>query len=95
MYDGLKKAPLVSVINPDGAFYMMVNVSATFGKSYEGEKINSALDFANLLIKHAKVATVPCEGFGAPDFLRLSYATSEADIKKGVDRMAEFLSKVK
>lgn len=95
LYEGLSKAPLISVVYPEGAFYMMVNVSKTFGMSHEGQKINSALEFADLLIKYAKVASVPCEGFGAPGYLRLSYAISEADIQKGVDRLTEFLSKLK
>ena len=74
---------------------MMLNVSGVFGKSYEGTVINSALDFADLLIKNSNVAVIPCEGFGAPQFVRLSYAISEADIVKGAQRICEFLSKIK
>ena len=95
LFDGLKDAQYVTVNKPQGAFYMMLNVSGTFGKSYEGTVINSALDFANVLIKNACVAVIPCESFGAPDFVRLSYAISEADIVKGASRICEFLSKIK
>ena len=95
LFDGLKDAQYVTVNKPQGAFYMMLNVSGTFGKSYEGTVINSALEFANVLIKNACVAVIPCESFGAPDFVRLSYAISEADIVKGASRICEFLSKLK
>lgn len=95
LFDALQGVQHITVNKPQGAFYMMLNVSGTFGKSYEGTVINSALDFANLLIKHASVAVVPCEGFDAPNFVRLSYAISEADIVKGAERIKEFASKIK
>ncbi len=95
MHSGFEGAKHVKVNMPSGAFYMMVDVSGAFGKSYNGETINSALDFANLLIKHAQVAVVPCEGFGAPKYVRLSYATGENEIRKGTMRIKEFLEEIK
>lgn len=95
MYEGFEGAKHVTVNMPKGAFYMMVDVSGTFGKSYRGETINSAPDFAALLLKHAHVAVVPCDGFGAPKYIRLSYATGENEIKKGTSRIKEFLEEVK
>lgn len=92
--DLFKNAKDVSIVTPSGAFYLMLNVSKLFGRSYKGNKISSAFDFADLLIKYAYVATVPCEGFGAPLFVRLSYATSEAQIKKGVERIIDFISQI-
>jgi len=81
----------ISYIKPHGAFYVMVNVSGAFGKSVNGEVINSALGFANAFIKKSAVAVIPCEPFGAPDYVRLSYAISEHDIVKGIERLDAFL----
>ena len=94
LFDGFKDAKYITVEKPQGAFYMMLNVSGTFGKSYKGTVINSALQFADLLIKNANVAVIPCEGFDAPNFVRLSYAISEADIVKGAERICNFLAEL-
>lgn len=79
--------PLLSALKPEGAFYLFVDVSGTFGKSYEGQKIDSAADFAAILLEKKYVAVVPCADFGMPDYIRLSYATSMELIEKGMDRI--------
>jgi len=81
----------VSCIKPEGAFYIMMNVEKQLGRTIHGEAINSSDDFSAALLKHGLVATVPCSGFGAPNFVRWSYATSLDNIKKGMDRLEEFL----
>ena len=81
-------------IEPKGAFYVMASVKKYFGSSIEGQRIKSAYDFATLLLEQVQVAVIPCEGFGAPDYIRLSYAASEKDIERGLDAMASFLSQL-
>lgn len=81
----------VSCIKPQGAFYIMMNVEKQLGRTLHGELIETGDDFSAALLKHGLVATVPCSGFGAPSFVRWSYATSMENIKKGMDRLEEFL----
>ena len=82
----------VSCIMPEGAFYVMMNIKPLLGKTICGCKIESASDFAEVLLSRAKVALVPGEGFMAPGYLRWSYATSMENIKKGLDRLEKFLN---
>lgn len=81
----------VSCLKPEGAFYIMMNVEKQLGRTIHGEIINSSDDFATALLKHGLVAAVPGSGFGAPGFVRWSYATSMDNIKKGMDRLEHFL----
>ena len=76
---------------PSGAFYVMLNISQAKGKSFEGQPIASSLDFSELLLKATETAVVPGIAFGADDYVRLSYATSEENIKKGMARIARFM----
>lgn len=82
----------VSCLPPDGAFYIFMNVSKTFGTTLCGEKIENADDFAQALLKHGLVATVPGAAFGSQSHIRWSYATSIENIKKGLDRLEKFLN---
>ncbi len=81
----------VSCLMPQGAFYVMMNVSKLFGKTFYGKTIQTSDDFAELLLEHAKVALVPGSGFGAEGYVRWSYATSIENINKGLDRLEAFL----
>ena len=81
----------VSCIRPEGAFYIMMNVEKQLGRTICGEYIGSSDDFAAALLRHGLVAAVPGTGFGAPNFVRWSYAVSMDNIKKGMDRLEEFL----
>lgn len=83
------------IIKPQGAFYVMVDVSSLFGKSYEGTTLSSALDVASAMLDKLYVAVIPCESFGAPKFVRLSYATSETEIRKGLERFETFVKNCK
>jgi aspartate aminotransferase len=88
--NGLRSIPGVKCTFPGGAFYAYPNVSAFFGRS----GINSASDFANRLLREAHVATVPGEGFGTRDHIRISYATSIKELNRGLERMRKFMASV-
>jgi aspartate aminotransferase len=81
MHERLNKIPGVSCVNAKGAFYLFPNISRTGLKS---------ADFAAKLLEAEKVAVVPGVAFGADDYIRLSYATSMANIQKGLDRIEKF-----
>lgn len=81
----------VSCINPEGAFYVMMNIEKLKGKTLGGAVINNSDDFAMAFLEKELVAVVPCSGFGAPDFVRWTYATSMENIKEGLDRLERFL----
>ena len=93
--DELKKSETLSVVEPEGAFYCLVCVKSRFGKSADGVVIDSAKKFAETLLEKEKVAVIPCESFGAPDYIRLSYAISPRDIERGVKRLVRFADGLK
>lgn len=82
----------VSCIMPEGAFYVMMNISKLFGKTIAGTVINTADDFANVFLDKCLVAVVPGTSFEAPEFVRWSYATSMENIKEGLDRLEKLLN---
>jgi aspartate aminotransferase len=85
---GLRSIPGVKCTVPEGAFYAYPNVSAFFGRG----GVNSAADVAGKLLREAHVATVPGEGFGTRDHIRVSYATSMAELDRGLERMRKFFA---
>ena len=85
--------PGVSCIKPEGAFYVMMNLEQLIGKTIHGVKITNDDVFADAFLKYGLVAVVPGSGFGAPNFVRWSYATSMDNIKAGLDRLEQFLAK--
>lgn len=84
----------VKAIEAHGAFYVMVDVSKLFGLTIAGKYIKGASEFAEVLIEKCAVAVIPCEGFGAPKFIRLSYTVNEATIAKGIGRIRELLTDI-
>lgn len=82
----------VSCLNPEGAFYVMMNIEQLLGRTFGGIQINNSDDFAKAFLEQGLVAVVPCSGFGAPNFVRWSYATSLENIKAGLDRLEKFLA---
>lgn len=92
MVERMNQIEGVSCIKPEGAFYVMMNISKLFGKELFGHVIKDADDFGNMFLKYGKVAVVPGTSFGAPEFIRWSYATSMENIKAGLDRLECFLS---
>lgn len=83
----------LSCIKPNGAFYVMVNISKIIGKEIEGVKITGSDAFANILLEKGNVALVPGSGFGTDIHVRLSYATSFENITEGLNRIEKFLNK--
>ncbi|QSO51003.1 pyridoxal phosphate-dependent aminotransferase [Alicyclobacillus curvatus] len=84
----------IECLMPDGAFYVFPNISAFYGRSLEGKRIENSNDFCTLLLETDLVAAVPGAAFGAPDNMRLSYATSMDQIKLAVERIQQFLSRL-
>ncbi|HPU42509.1 MAG TPA: pyridoxal phosphate-dependent aminotransferase, partial [Acetivibrio clariflavus] len=93
MVDRINSIKGLSCIKPNGAFYVMMNISKFIGTEIDGVKINGSDDFAELLLEKAKVALVPGSGFGTDIHVRLSYATSLENIKEGLNRIENFLNK--
>jgi aspartate aminotransferase len=85
--NGLRSIPGVKCTKPEGAFYAYPNISSFFGRGGVG----SASELAGRLLREAHVATVPGEGFGTSDHIRVSYATSIAELDRGLERMRKFL----
>jgi len=86
--NGLRSIPGVKCTLPEGAFYAYPNVSSFFGRG----GVKSASDLAGKLLREVHVATVPGEGFGTRDHIRVSYATSVAELDRGLERMRKFLA---
>ena len=82
----------VSCKKPNGAFYVLMNISGIKGRTIGGKLIETSDDFAEAFLNIAKVAVVPCSGFGNDDFVRWSYATSMDNIREGMDRLEKFLA---
>jgi aspartate aminotransferase len=89
-----KEVPGFKVNDPKGAFYIFPDCSAYLGKSFNGEKIVTAADLAMYLLNEAKVACVGGNAFGAPNCIRMSYATSDENIEKAMTRIKDALSKL-
>lgn len=87
--DRLNAMPGIKCLSPQGAFYVFPNVSGMYGKHYAGTIIRNSGDFTSYLLEAARIAVVPGVEFGSDDHVRISYATSLANIEKGMDRMAE------
>lgn len=81
----------VSCLTPGGAFYVLPNISKILGKTIAGVSVKTPSDFCQLALDKALVACVPGESFGAPDYIRLSYATSRAQIEKGCARLKDLI----
>ncbi|MFZ2197784.1 MAG: aspartate aminotransferase, partial [Thermodesulfovibrionales bacterium] len=74
--------------------YAFPNTSQIYGRRFKDKEISSSRDLALYLLEEAHVALVHGEAFGDDDYLRLSYATSLDDIRKGVERIREAISKL-
>ncbi len=90
----LKEIPGVKLNDPQGAFYVFPEVSAYIGKRYGDKIIESSGDLALYLLDEAHVATVDGAAFCAPGYIRLSYATSDDNIREAVKRIAAALAKL-
>ncbi len=94
MVNILKDVKDIVCIQPKGAFYVFVNVSKLYGKTFEGKAINGSLEFADAALK-AGVALIPGIAFGNDECIRLSYAISKEDIEEGLKRFVSFVDNLK
>ena len=91
----LREIPGLEVNVPDGAFYLFPKCSSFFGKTDGTRVIKTSTDLAMYLLEKGHVAVVGGDAFGAPEYFRLSYATSEEKIKEAAKRMAGALALLK
>jgi aspartate aminotransferase len=93
--EGLRAIPGVTCVDPGGAFYAFPNVSAYLANGEAAHAIaKDSSELAKLLLDRARVALVGGDGFGAPGYLRLSYATSIERIDEGLRRIEHFFARV-
>ena len=93
--DGLSQIPGLRCNQPTGAFYVFPDVSGFFGKQNGDYQINNADDLATYLLVEAHVAVVTGDAFGAPNCIRLSYATSDQKLQTAMERMQKALGNLK
>ena len=89
--DRVSRMEGVSCVKPEGAFYIMMNITEQIGRVMGGREIRNGDDFAMSLLEQEHVAVVPCSGFGAPNYVRWTYAASLEEIREGLDRLERFL----
>lgn len=93
--DRLNQIRGISCLAPIGAFYVFPDVSELYGKLWGDKAIQSSYDLTAYFLEEAKVAVVPGDAFGDDRHIRISYATSMANIEKGMDRIEDAISKLK
>ncbi len=91
MVDRINSIPNISCRKPQGAFYVMMNISKIKGKTIGGKLIKDSVSFCSALLEGANVSLIPGSAFGADDFVRMSYATSHENIFEGLNRIEKFL----
>ena len=95
MVEKINSIPGLSCMKPQGAFYIMLNITGVMGKTYNGRNIDSSQTFAELLLADKHVAVVPGNAFEAEGFCRLSYAVAMESCMEGLRRIEEFVSELK
>ncbi|MCX7991653.1 MAG: aminotransferase class I/II-fold pyridoxal phosphate-dependent enzyme, partial [Proteobacteria bacterium] len=85
----------VRLKKPQGSFYIFPDFSCFVGKKANGIKIQNTIKLCEYLLEEAKIGIVPGEAFGAPGYVRFSFATSEENIIEGIRRLKEALGKLK
>ncbi len=89
MHSMVSAIPGVECVEPEGAFYVFPDVSAVLGEKYQ-----TSAALAEGILEEAGVAVVSGEAFGAPGFLRLSYAVGEDEIERGVTQIASLIERL-
>jgi aspartate aminotransferase len=85
---GLRSLPGIRSAQPEGAFYLYPNISEYLGR----QGTETAGSFARKLLNEGRVATVPGEGFGTAEHIRISYATAQKELDRGLERLRDFLA---
>jgi aspartate aminotransferase len=88
----MKQKPEIIYVYPQGAFYIFMDISSTIGKTWNGSIIEDSMDFCEYLIETQHLVLVPGNGFGSPNYLRMSFAASEEDLREGMLRLFRGLS---
>ena len=91
--EGLARIDGVEVSEPEGAFYVFPSFENFLGGEVAGHRVDDTLQLAEVLLEEAKVALVPGEAFGAPGYVRLSYALGDDDIADGIARIGDLLAR--
>ncbi|MBP6731366.1 MAG: pyridoxal phosphate-dependent aminotransferase [Chitinophagales bacterium] len=94
VYAALKEVPGLKVNLPEGAFYFFFDVSAYFGKTFNGTALNTPEDISLFLLQEGKIALVSGESFGDKNCLRMSYATSEDKLTEACKRIKASFEKL-
>lgn len=94
MVKKINSIEFLSCIEPEGAFYVMVNIGKILNKKVNGEVITDSLKFSGILLENENVAVIPGAAFGLDNYVRLSYATSMVNIKEGLGRIEKFVNKI-
>ncbi|AGH96290.1 pyridoxal phosphate-dependent aminotransferase [Pseudobdellovibrio exovorus] len=89
-----KTLPQFKVFEPQGAFYLWVDVRAALGRSFNGQAVQSSKDFCQILLEKFFVATVPGEEFGNPGFMRLSFAIDSKRMAEAIRRMRDLVNQM-
>jgi aspartate/methionine/tyrosine aminotransferase len=85
----------VSCVEPEGAFYAFPSFKGVLGRELRGKTPTTTLELAEIVLEEARVAFVPGEAFGAPGYGRFSYALSDTNLVRGIERLGELLAEVK
>lgn len=93
--EAFSKIPEFKIHNPDGAFYLWVDITKCLGKSFNGQLVKGSKEFCDILLNQFFVATVPGNECGSEGFMRLSFATTEEKMNRAIDRMKEFVGQLK
>lgn len=89
LMDLLSKIDGLDCYRPVGSFYAFPDFSAFYGRRYQGQAVRGSIEFSKFILKEAKVALVPGVAFGADNNIRLSFATTQENIKQGIERIAQ------
>lgn len=85
----LDSRPYFTYVNPQGAFYFFIKISAAFGCKDGDQIIDDSVKFSTYVTEKYRVVTVPGAAFGADQYIRLSFAASEKDLEKGIQHLIE------
>nr|AAW03321.1 hypothetical protein [Cystobacter fuscus] len=80
---------------PEGAFYVLPNISGLYGRSYKGTPLQGSIQVSEILLNDFRIAAVPGAPFGVDENIRLSFATSREQLQKGLERFREFTASVR
>jgi len=90
----LRPMPLITFEEPQGAFYVWINIQKVLGRTYKGSVLSDDNAFCTSLLENRFVAAVPGNAFMSPGHIRVSYSNSEEEIREGMKRLSEFLEEL-